>query len=208
MFTSANITSTQVTLIPFSIKSIIDTHFIKEITMNRIVSTTAAIAMLILLTGCDASNTEQAAQVDTPAATQEVAHSWMLASAPEGAVSILEAKASLKEGDQVVIRGRIGGRLSPINSGSPVFTIVDLGLEYCGQHNDDNCSSPWDYCCETPETITGNSATVQVMGDGMIDPVAAGLEPLDEVVLIGTVGPRPDDQVFVIRATGVYSTDG
>lgn len=171
--------------------------------MNRTLLITAATGLLIAVTGCERANSEQASKTATPA-QQAQPNAWLLTSAPEDAVSITEAKAIAKEGDTVVIRGRIGGRQSPITDASPVFTVVDLGLPYCGQHEDDGCSTPWDYCCETKSTITSNSATIQIFGDGIIDPVAAGLDPLDEVILIGTVGPRPSHEVLTIRTTGVY----
>ncbi len=167
------------------------------------------VSSLILLTivGCDQSSSKQPGDVglvdpiDPP-------NAWLLTSEPSGAVSITEAKESAKEGDQVVIRGRIGGRHSPMSEESSVFTIMDMELAYCGQHEDDGCPTPWDYCCETPDTIGTNSATVQVVGNGAIDPVGAGLKPLDVVILVGTVGPRPNDQVLTIQATGVYRDEG
>jgi hypothetical protein len=72
---------------------------------------------------------------------------------------------------------------------------------------------PWDYCCETPETITANSATIIVLDqDGNptgSDLIAAGLEPLDEVIIVGTVDARPNQSVLTVRATGVHKrTDG
>lgn len=171
--------------------------------MNRILLITISTALLIVVSGCDKASSEQASNAAIPA-EQPQTNAWLLTDAPEGAVSIIEAKESMKEGDTVTIRGRIGGRHSPISAESPVFTIVDLELPYCGQHEDDNCGTPWDYCCETPSTITNNSATVQIIGDGIVNPIAGGLKPLNEIILIGTVGPRPTDQVFTIRATGVY----
>lgn len=161
-----------------------------------------------MLAGCAQSGNDQSAEPDA-AAEQEAGntHAWILASEPAGAISITQAKATAKEGDQIIVRGRIGGRHAPINPESPVFTIVDLGLAYCGQHNDDACNTPWDYCCETPDTIAQNAATVQVLGDS-VDLSAVDLEPLDEVVLVGTVAPRPDQRVLTIRATGLYPTGG
>lgn len=164
-----------------------------------------AVSTLIMLSGCSESTTPQAES--SSSADQSATQAWILTSAPAGDVSVTEAKASAKEGDQIVIRGRIGGRHEPISAGSPVFTIVDLGLEYCGQSNDDKCGTPWDYCCETPGTIATNTATVQVQGDA-IDLTGAGFEPLDEVVLIGTVGPRPSEQVLTITASGIYPVGG
>lgn len=163
---------------------------------------------ILMLSGCSESASEPQAQTPSTESTPETkAYAWVLTNAPEGDVSVTEAKSSAKEGDQIVIRGRIGGRHEPISADSPVFTIVDLGLEYCGQTTDDKCGTPWDYCCETPSTIASNSATVQVQGEA-IDLTGAGLKPLDEVVLIGTVGPRPDAQILTIRATGVYPVGG
>jgi hypothetical protein len=180
---------------------------IKEITMTRTVLFTAAAGLLITLAGCDKASSEKA--VETTATTEKAQPiEWILTSEPQGAISITEAKANGKEGDTVILRGRIGGRHSPISADSPVFTVIDLQLEYCGQNEDDGCSTPWDYCCETPGTIASNSATVQIVGEGSVNPVAAGLEALDEVILIGTVGPRPTEEVFTIRATGVYLADG
>lgn len=174
--------------------------------MFRTTTIALTASTLVLLGGCSESPSSPQAQAPS-SETQHTPHAWVLTSAPAGDVSVTEAKASAKEGDQVVIRGRIGGRHAPISADSPVFTIVDLGLEYCGQTTDDQCGTPWDYCCETPSTIATNSATVQVQGDA-IDLGGAGFEPLDEVILIGTVGPRPDEQVLTIRATGVYPVGG
>ncbi len=170
-------------------------------------SSTIALAAstLMILSGC--SDSSSSSQTQATPTTESAGPAWVLTSAPAGDVSVTDAKASASEGDQVVIRGRIGGRRSPINAESPIFTLVDLDLEYCGQFSDDSCGTPWDYCCETPTTITEHTATVQVQGEG-VDLVAAGFEPLDEVVLIGVVGPRPDGQVFTIKATGIYEVGG
>lgn len=175
--------------------------------MNRTLLLIASSLLLLTSVGCDQSSSEQSNEVSLVDPVKST-NAWLLTSEPSGAVSISEAKQSAQEGDTVVIRGRIGGRRSPMSNESSVFTIMDMELAYCGQHEDDGCTTPWDYCCETPDTIGTNSATVQVVGDGAIDPVAAGLKPLDVVILIGTVGPRPNDQVLTIQATGVYRADG
>lgn len=176
--------------------------------MYRVAPITLSIAVLFAMSACsESTGPEQTTNSETTPVEQASIHAWVLTSAPQGDVSVTEAKLSAKEGDQVVIRGRIGGRHQPMSPQSPVFTIVDLDLEYCGQYDDDECGTPWDYCCETRSTIASNSATVQVQGN-TIDLSGAGLKPLDEVVLIGTVAPRPDDQVLVVRATGVYNVGG
>ncbi|MEM8756750.1 MAG: hypothetical protein AAGF47_03095 [Planctomycetota bacterium] len=95
-----------------------------------------------------------------------------------------------------------------MSPGSPVFTVVDLAVPHCGEIPGDNCPAPWDYCCETPESMAANTATIQLVGsDGSpldASPAEHGFEPLDEVVIVGVVGARPDERVLTIRATGVH----
>ncbi len=172
------------------------------------IQTLATLAIsTLMLTGCN----------DSPPATQSPAESitntptWVLASEPEEAQSVGEAKASALEGEQVVIRGRIGGRKEPLTEGSSVFTVIDLAIPHCGDNPDDGCRTPWDYCCETPDTITTNSVTIQVVdasGKPITDDLAIeGLSALDEVIVVGTVAPRPNENVLTVRATGVYRVD-
>lgn len=135
---------------------------------------------------------------------------WLLTAEPPQAMGVTEAKAVVQEGDEIVVRARIGGRPEPLSEGSSVFTVMDLSIPHCGQLPEDSCTTPWDYCCETPESIRANAATVQLVGaDGAAPAVAAAqaLDELDEVVLVGTVGPRPSQDVLTIRATGVYVSD-
>ena len=166
--------------------------------------TTITAAAVLLLAGCG----EQGAPSSASAGTA----SWVLASAPAGAVNITDAKASAKEGDPIVLRGIIGGTMEPISAESPVFLIVDTGLYNKCTSGDDHCKTPWDYCCAKPEDRVANSATVQLVdASGSLvkdSPIAAGFKGLDEVVVVGTVGPRPDAKVLTVRATGVYRSGG
>lgn len=172
--------------------------------MKRLIVLFAASASLaILINGCD--------NASSPPATDTATTAWMLSSAPADAQSVKEAKADATEGEQVVVRGRIGGRMKPMTAGSPVFVIMDLSVPHCGQIPGDQCPTPWDYCCEKPEDITANSATVQLVdesGESLdTDPADAGLKPLDEIIVVGTVGPRPSDEILTIRAKGVYRVE-
>ncbi len=142
--------------------------------MNRIVSISVAATVLLGITGCDQSSSNQVSQIDTQQAEEPQAPAWVLTEEPTGALSIVQARAEMQEGDQVVIRGRIGSRKSPMSSDSPVFTMVDLGIEYCGQTVPKGCKTPWDYCCESQETISNNSATVEMVEGGEINLIAEG----------------------------------
>lgn len=172
------------------------------------------VAFAVMACGLSACGESSKPAGSTSAATGSSAGSpaWVLAAMPEGAVDVAAAKPTLKEGDTVVVRGRIGGRRDPVSAESAVFVMMDPAIPSCDAKGDDHCSIPWDYCCETPETISANIATVQVV-DASGTPVASSVEafgfhPLDTVVVVGTVGARPDPKVLTIKATGVHKVGG
>lgn len=144
----------------------------------------------------------------TPTASNTTAPAWVLTEAPADAIGVAQIKADAKEGDRVVMRARIGGRASPITEGSPVMIVMDPAIPSCADNPADSCRTPWDYCCEPSEVKVANSATIQIVDDAgslVVGSIAsAGLEPLDEVIIVGVVGPRPDPAVLTVMATGVF----
>jgi len=160
------------------------------------------------LTGCgDGGETAEAPPAHSGADT--IPATVFVSEAPAGARNVSEVKADAKEGDTIVVRGRVGGP-APFVPGRAVMTLADTEkLTACSDRDHDPCPKPWDYCCESRDDITANSLTVQVVGpDGR--PLKAGLEgaggiePLDFVVVTGTVGPRPDANVLVVAASAIY----
>ncbi len=171
--------------------------------MSRFATATLSSLAIMTLTlgGCSKSEPE-------PVSKAETGPAWVLTTEPGEARSITDLKASAVEGDKVVLRGLIGGTKQPLNDDSPVLRLIDPALENLCVSEDDHCQTPWDYCCAPQEEIAANSATIQIVdADGVAStelPKAHGFAELDEVVVVGTVGPRPNEQVFTIRASGVY----
>jgi len=132
-----------------------------------------------------------------------------LASAPESAQEVKSAKAAVKQGERVVMRGRIGGSVEPFAEGRAIFTLMDSALPACSDNPDDHCTTPWDYCCETRKDILAHAATVRV-SDAEGRPLrvslkgVSGLTELAEVVVVGTVTERDDAGNFVVDASGLY----
>jgi len=165
-----------------------------------------ALALVTLALGCEKKPSPSAGPSapeggDTP--------SFMLASAPVGAISVGVAKRDAAEGEAIVVRGRIGGSRRPFIEGQGAFTLVDAALLRCGEAGvEDGCTTPWDYCCEPRENLVAHTLTVQVV-DAAGQVVATGLDgtggltPGAEVVVVGTVAPRPSAEVLIVRATGV-----
>lgn len=177
--------------------------------MRTILTSLLAAGLAIGTIGCgeETSTSSNGSASATPASA-----TFLLASAPAGAVDIVSAKQTAKEGDTITVRGKIGGRVEPMSEGSAVFVVMDLSEQSCDELHADRCPTPWDYCCTPPDAIKAKSATVQIVdasGRALeIDLGDAGLSPLDRVVVVGEVGPRPNEDVLIIRATGVYREEG
>lgn len=178
--------------------------------MRRIETVLAGLAGLVLIGGLSACGRGGGAGSDARGAGPETGEraSWLIETPRADAETVAAAKAGAREGDSIAVRGIIGGDLNALTAGSPVFKIIDTSVENPCLADDGHCQTPWDYCCTPREEVAEFSATVLLVdasGDALdADPVAGGLEPLDEVVVVGTVGPRPDRRVLTIRATAVH----
>ena len=164
------------------------------------------LAATVGLAACSETGTDDGAAT-TPAAPEQPA--WLAASLPPGAMDVAVVKKTAKEGDTVIVRGRIGGRVEPMSTDSAVFIMMDPAIPSCADLHGDRCATPWDYCCETPEALVANNATVSLLGPAGTTPLEVdlaghGFAPLDEIIVVGTVGPRPTDDVFVIEAESLY----
>lgn len=89
----------------------------------------------------------------------ETEPSMLLKKEPKGALDVLALRKEAKDQQDVVVVGRIGGRVNPWIKGAAVFPIVDRTLKPCNEIPGDACKTPWDYCCEADVP----KATVLVM---------------------------------------------
>jgi len=97
---------------------------------------------LILLTGCGSPTGGQGAP--TNAEIPEQVQKLMLPEEPRDARGVCELRKSSRDGDEVVLIGRIGGSKKSF-TGRAAFTVVDLGITPC---DDDGCGNPW---CSVPD---------------------------------------------------------
>lgn len=110
---------------------------------------------------------------------------------PDGGKNVLAVREDSKNGDEVVIVGRIGGSVKPF-TGRAAFTIVDPSIKPCSENGDDGCPTPWDYCCGVgKEQLAKATVLVKLVGDdGQTRQEDArtmlGLTELQTVVVRGT----------------------
>jgi hypothetical protein len=83
------------------------------------------------------------------AAAEAAAKGYFLEEEPDESASVAGVKKDAKDGGEVVVVGRIGGRANPWINNAAAFSIVDEALKSCDQIPGDKCATPWDYCCES-----------------------------------------------------------
>lgn len=180
-----------------------------RITLHTMLCPALLSAALLLVPGCGGGDSADNSPGDT--ATAQLPAGLILESAPEGATSILELKASASEGDEVVVHVVVGGKMEPHVAGRASAAIIDAGLDNPCTGEDDHCQTPWDYCCTPQEEITANLATLQIVdenGRPLAIDLADQLPAMAVLTIRGVVGPRPDPQVLTINATGIYIEQG
>ncbi len=141
---------------------------------------------IVMMVGCG-----QAPAPSVPVSTvaSKAGAKYLLAAEPQAAKSILQVREESKQGDEVVLVGRIGGDVNPWVEGRAAFSLVDLSAKACSDIAGDSCPTPWDYCCETDKLVKGKTLIKLVGDDGQ--PVATdarellGVKELDTLVVQG-----------------------
>ncbi len=169
----------------------------------------------VVIAGCERSARDAGGPPSfaDASAKAELPAGLFLEQAPGNAKDVGELKGDSDTAGDVVVHGRIGGRRDPFVAGRAMFMLADLEMPTCDERHEDECPTPWDYCCEPKDKLLASTATVQVVGaDGR--PLAIGLngrnglKPQARVVVSGRVSKRDADNVLVIDATGIFVQKG
>lgn len=102
--------------------------------MNRLL----LLASALFLIGCSRSSDPADANV-RGAAKHPDSSKYLLGSEPSDAKDVIALRGDAKDGDPIVVVGRVGGSKQPVVKGRAAFTIVDLSLKVCNPDEDDEC---------------------------------------------------------------------
>jgi len=155
---------------------------------------------IILAAGCGRSDTAPT-QVGN-ASDDSVKEKYLLKSEPSEAKSVGDLRQNAKDGEELVVTGRIGGSGTPF-TGKASFTLVDMSLKPC---DDDCCGNPW---CEADRNeLKQKTVLVRFADDkGATLPFDAekslALKIRQKVVIRGQAAKSPDGHVSFI-ASGLY----
>ena len=140
----------------------------------------------------------------TPAATNIDGSKFILDSEPDGAADVVAVRTSAKDGDDIVIVGRIGGSKEPCVDGRAAFSIVDRSAKPCNAIPGDKCPIPWDYCCED-QLATKTILVKFIDDDGKLVAAGAkelfGVKELDTVVISGKAKVDDAGNVSVLASS-------
>lgn len=149
---------------------------------------------------------------DKTAATVNLPEGMLVTEAPGEPVAVDKLKETAKEGDEVVMRVTVGGRVKPHVDGKAIVTVVEANQFNKCITPEDHCATPWDYCCVAKEVLVKQTATVQMVDDAgkplALNLADSALKPLTTVVVKGKVGPRPDPNVLTVNASAVFIEKG
>ncbi len=127
---------------------------------------------------------------------------------PAGAKDVIAVRKDVKDGDEVVVVGRIGGSVNPWIEGMSAFHIVDRSLKPCNEREGDSCKTPWDYCCDPTEVLTKSQLLVQLVDENgqRVDTGAKELlnvKELDTIVVQGKA-KRSDKGDVTVTARQIF----
>lgn len=150
------------------------------------------------------------APVEVAAVGPSAALSQVLSAAPAGdPQSIHIIRLTAKPGDEITIHGRIMGSVSPFVDGRALFILGDPEtLTPCNEVPGDECDTPWDVCCDTPEAKKLGTATIQIVDDGghvLKEGVEGigGLEKLARVTVTGKVAEGSSPELLLVSASAI-----
>ena len=172
--------------------------------MKHLLLILVVVALNLLQSGC--AKTDAPSPPGTQAAAAD--GKYLLPEEPAGAQGVIAAKKEAKDGQDVVVVGRIGGSAKPWVEGRATFWIVDPSFKPCNETEDDACPTPWDYCCDDPDALRKGMATVKVVDDrGQAVPTDARqllrLKELQTVVVRGQA-KRDEQGNLTILASDLY----
>jgi hypothetical protein len=121
---------------------------------------TLTVGLTLLAIGCGRDG------ATTGGPTNDQAAKYLLPSEPAGARSVLDVRKEARDGDEVVLVGRIGGQKEVWGKDKLLFQVIDSSFKPCNENADcEGCETPWDYCCDPQEERLAAMATVKVADD-------------------------------------------
>lgn len=170
-------------------------------------------AAVVLLASCKESNPTASTHSSEAASTDKALLENVLKTTPKGeAKSIMDVKSTAKPGDEVTLTGRIMGNEKPFVAGRAAFILSDPAvITACSDRPGDDCKTPWDTCCDTPEDRKKAAVLIQIVnekGRVLKLPIegVGGIANLSTLIVSGKVAENSAEDVLIINASAIQLT--
>lgn len=173
-----------------------------------LLTATIAAFFVFALNSCNESETGSAVEVANPASPELDA--YFTDQELEGGQNIHKARTTVKPGEEITLKGELMGRENVFVEGRAAFVLGDpTKLTTCDKMPGDNCTTPWDACCDSPELKRVGIASVQILGeDGRVLSSGikgvSGMKELASIVVKGTVAENSTEENFILNAEQIY----
>lgn len=132
---------------------------------------------------------------------------FLLQDEPADGRDVIAAREVAKDGDEIVIVGRVGGSVDPWVADRAAFSIVDRSLIPCSEREGDTCPTPWDYCCDL-DKLPQSKALIKLVDDRgqLVATDARKLLPIRELQTVVVRGTAQVDDAgnLSVLASGVF----
>jgi hypothetical protein len=169
-------------------------------------------ASVLLLAACKESQPSASATSEESPSADKTLLENVIKTAPKGeAKAIKDLKAAAKPGDEVTLTGRVMGNSKPFVDGRAAFILADPSLiSACSDTPGDECETPWDACCNSPEEKKKAIATIQIVNaEGRVLKQAiegvGGIANLAKLTVSGKVADGSTGDVLIINATAIQA---
>ena len=178
---------------------------------TRLIKTAAAAVALTLLASCGEEKSADNNNNNDKKGDSSAFPASLIADAPiADAKSVVAARADGKPGEAIVLRGKVGGKKTPLSDKAAIFVLADeKEITSCDDIPGDSCPTPWDYCCEDPDKIKASIATIQIVdADGKVIREGvrglAGIKELSRLIISGTVDESSTPENMIVNATSIH----
>lgn len=164
---------------------------------------TLAVLTPVVLLACGCGDTEVSPAAVSTAPPSEQQANFRLSAEPAGTRGVIEVRKQARDGEEVVVTGRIAGSHEPLVKGRAAFTIVDMSLEPC------ECEEPWVYCCTPKEELLAGMVLIKFV-DGQGKTIAQdarqllGVKEWNTVVVRGHAQRDADGNLTAVIAKGLF----
>lgn len=174
--------------------------------MRIALSVVIASMISLAVAGCGGSSSANVSSQAASAVSID-GSKYVLADEPDGAIGVIAARESAKDGEPIVVVGRIGGAANPWIEGRAAFTLLDASKSIVATGTESKegeiCTGD---CCASERAGCTALVTVVDAGERVLavdSRQLLGLVANDMVVVRGKA-KKDDSGNFVVVADGVY----